>query len=98
MKLLAIGRPREGADLRGAIARQAAAEMRALWALYRDGVVREMYSPGGPGAVLVLEAETKEGAMAALATLPLVASDVISFELFERLPRSACSSPQRKGA
>jgi hypothetical protein len=49
VKLLAIGRPREGADLRGAIARQAAAEMRALWALYRDGVVREMYSPGGPG-------------------------------------------------
>ena len=48
MKLLAIGRPREGADLRGAIARQAAAEMRALWALYRDGVVREMYSPGRP--------------------------------------------------
>jgi hypothetical protein len=69
VKLLAVGRPREGADVRGAISRQAPAEMRALWALYRDGTVREMYSPGGPGAVLVLEAETKGDAMAALAAL-----------------------------
>jgi hypothetical protein len=89
VKLLAIGRPRDGADPHGAIARLASAEMRALWALYRDGVVREMYSPGGPGAVLVLEAGTKGDAMTALATLPLVASHVISFELIELHPFGA---------
>ncbi len=89
MKLLAIGRPREGSDLRGALARLAAAEMRALWDLYRDGTVREMYSPGGPGAVLGLEAEGKDDAVAALATLPLVAGDVISFELIELYPFGA---------
>jgi len=75
--------------VRGAISRQAPAEMRALWALYRDGIVREMYSPGAPGAVLVLEAETKDDAMAALATLPLVASNVISFEVIELHPFAA---------
>jgi hypothetical protein len=46
MKLLAIGRLREGADARD-IAGLARAEMRSLWQLYRDGVVREAYSPGG---------------------------------------------------
>lgn len=58
MKLLAIGRPRgEGAP--GEIARHAREEMRALWALYLNGVEREMYSPGGLGSVLVLEAAGK---------------------------------------
>ena len=47
MRLLAIGRPRDGADVHQ-IARYAREEMRALWQLYRDGVVREMYSPGCP--------------------------------------------------
>ena len=35
------------------VGRHAAAEMRELWDLYRDGAVREMYSPGGPGAVVL---------------------------------------------
>ena len=48
MKLLAIGRPREGADVHE-IGRHAREEMAALWRLYRDGAVREMYSPGRPG-------------------------------------------------
>ncbi len=45
MKLLAIGRPREQPDMQARIAQLAVAEMRALWELYRAGVVREMYSP-----------------------------------------------------
>lgn len=52
MKLLAIMRPRDGVDVRTGVERYAEAELRALWALYRDGLVREMYSPGGPGALL----------------------------------------------
>jgi hypothetical protein len=82
MNLLTVGRPREGADIRE-IGRYARAEMRALWQLYRDGVVREMYSPGRPGAILVLEAAAGKDAEAALAGLPLVAAGLIVFELIE---------------
>ena len=56
MKLLAIMRPAGGADVREAVTARARAELSVLWALYRDGVVREMHSPGGPGSVLILEA------------------------------------------
>lgn len=89
MKLLAVGRARKGADVRAEIARLAEAEMRALWALYRDGVVREMYSPGGPGAILVLEAASAQEAEVALAALPLAAGSVIEFEIIELHPFSA---------
>lgn len=88
MRLLAIGRPRDGADVHQ-IARYAREEMRALWQLYRDGVVREMYSPGRPGAVLVLETVARKGAEAALAGLPLAAGGLIGFELIELYPFSA---------
>lgn len=91
MKLLAIGRPGEGVDAPREIARLAGAEMRALWALYRDGVVREMYSPGGPGAVLMLETATAQDAREALAGLPLAAAGVIEFELIELHPFGALS-------
>jgi hypothetical protein len=88
MRLLAIGRPRGGADVRQ-IAHYAREEMRALWQLYRDGVVREMYSPGRPGAVLVLETAARKDAEAVLAGLPLAAAGVISFDLIELHPFSA---------
>lgn len=88
MKLLAIGRPREGADT-SQIGRCVRDEMSALWRLYRDGVVREMYSPGGPGAVLVLETAARHDAEAALAGLPLAAGGIIGFELIEMRPFSA---------
>jgi hypothetical protein len=88
MKLLAIGRPREGAELRE-IAGLARDEMRVLWQLYHDGVVREMYSPGRPGAVLVLETAARPEAEAALASLPLAAGGIIDFELIELRPFSA---------
>jgi len=88
MKLLAIGRLREGADARD-IPGLARAEMRTLWQLYRDGVVREAYSPGGPGAILLLETAARHDAEAALAGLPLAAGGVIDFELIELRPFSA---------
>ena len=89
MKLLAIGRPRDGLDARSEIARHARGQMRAPWQLYRDSVVREMYSPGGPGSVLVLEVPPQHDAGAVLAGLPLVASKVIGFEFIELHPFSA---------
>jgi hypothetical protein len=61
MKLLAIGRPGEGADI-SEIGRHAREEMRALWRLYRHGTVREMYSPGRPGSVLVFETASRDDA------------------------------------
>jgi hypothetical protein len=86
--VLAIGRPRDGAGAAD-IARHAREEMRALWQLYRDGVVREMYLPSGPGAVLVLETAATNEAEAALAGLPLAAGGLIGFELIELHPFSA---------
>lgn len=88
MKLLAIGRLHQGADARE-IARYAGEEIGALWRLYREGVVREMYSPGGPGAVLVLETAARKEAEVALAALPLAAGGLIAFELIELHPFSA---------
>jgi hypothetical protein len=88
MKLAAIGRPRGGADAHE-MGRYAHQEMAALWQLYRDGVVREMYSPGRPGAVLVLEAAGSHEAEAAVAGLPLAAAGLIVFEVIELHPFSA---------
>jgi hypothetical protein len=46
-----------------------------------------MYSPGGPGAVLVLETDSIDG------VLPLVANDIIDFELIELRPFAAMTKP-----
>ena len=86
MKVLAVGRPRPGVDARTEIARLARKELPTLWALYRDGLVREIYSPGGPGVILLLEADGPGPAKEALANLPLVAEGVVDFELLELRP------------
>jgi len=88
VKLVAIGHPRDGADVHQ-IGRYACQEMAALWQLYRDGVVREMYSPGRPGEVLVVEAAGPHEAEAAVAGLPLAAAGLIIFEVIELHPFSA---------
>jgi hypothetical protein len=88
MKLLAIGRPRSAAD-GPEIGRHAREEMAALWQLYRSGVVREMYSPGRPGAVLVLEVPGPAEAEAAVGRLPLAAAGLIVFEVVELRPFGA---------
>jgi hypothetical protein len=89
MKILAILRPPEGTDVRSAVMEHARDEMRALWDLYRSGSVREMYSPGGLGAILVVEAESLDAATAILGQLPLLANEVMSLELIELQPFGA---------
>jgi hypothetical protein len=89
MKLLAVLRPREGVDVRAEVSRHADAELRALWELYRDGVVREMYSPGSAGAILVLEAESVKEADRQVARFPLVASGTMVPEIIELHPFAA---------
>jgi len=89
VKLLAIMRPRDGVDVRAEVMRHADAELRALWQLYRDGVVREMYSPGGPGALLILEAGSVKEAERALGAMPLLADGIMGLEVIELRPFGA---------
>jgi hypothetical protein len=46
MKLLAIGSPRAGVDVRGEVPRYAHEEMRALWQLYGDGAASRLCGDG----------------------------------------------------
>jgi hypothetical protein len=87
MKVLAVGRPRALVDPGSAIA--PIARKALLWRLYASGRVREMYFPGGPGAVLLLETESIDAAQTLLAELPLVTNRIVDFELIELRPVSA---------
>jgi hypothetical protein len=89
VKIAAILRAPDTPDVRAALARRAGEELAALWQLYRDGVVREIYSPGGPGAVLILECESASAAAALLQALPLVANGIVTVELIELHPFQA---------
>ena len=89
MKLLAILRPADGGDVRAAIAARAQEELGVLWNQYREGLVREIYSPGGPGAVLIVEAGSRDSAHSALGELPLLADKIMSLELIELHPFTA---------
>ena len=89
MKILAILRPGDGADLGAAIAARAREELGVLWNQYREGLVREIYSPGGPGAVLIVEAASRDLAQSALGELPLLADKIMSLELIELHPFAA---------
>jgi hypothetical protein len=89
MKILAILRPRDAADAPSAVMKHAREELNALWVLYRSGFVREMYSPGAPGAILVLEADSHEDAAKQLADLPLLANHIMTLELIDLHPFSA---------
>jgi hypothetical protein len=97
VKLLAIMRPRDGIDVQREVAQHAASELGELWKLYRSGTLREMYSPGGPGAVLVLEADSVEAAQGALSQLPLLANEVMALELIELRPFAALQMLFRAG-
>ena len=89
MKILAILRPPDGTDARGAVMKHASEELHALWDLFRTGFVREMYSPGGPGAILVVEADSIEDAADRLAELPLLVNHIMTLELIELHPFAA---------
>jgi hypothetical protein len=89
VKVLALMRPPKGVDVRPRVAAHAREELRALWDLYSEGHVREMYWPGRPGAVLVLEAESTDAARSLLSRLPLVSERVMELELIELQPFGA---------
>jgi hypothetical protein len=84
MKLLVLCRPRAGVEA-AQISAHAAYEMVALRALKQAGTLLEAYSPGGPGAVLILE-EEHSSVQDVLASLPLVQHGLIDTEVIELHP------------
>lgn len=89
MKLLAIMRPTADSDVRERVMTRARSELDVLWSLYREELVREMYSPGGPGSVLILEAASIEQARERLGELPLLRDQIMTLELVELHPFAA---------
>ncbi len=87
-----ICRPRSGIDVRREIGGRAGEEMAALRELRDEGLLLEAYSPGGPGAVLILAGE-REHARAALGRLPLVRDGIVDAELLELHPFAALADP-----
>lgn len=62
-------------------------EAARVWALYRDGTLREMYfRQDEPSAVLILECEGAEEAQRVLDTLPLVREGLITFDVIPLAP------------
>jgi hypothetical protein len=86
MKVLAIMRPAREGDLRSEVMATADDELAALWELYTESVVREMYSPGGLGAVLVLEVDSLKAATDTLSRLPLIKRGLMALEVLELAP------------
>jgi hypothetical protein len=92
MKTLVICRPRPGVTTTD-IAGHRAAEMAALRQLKAEGTLVGAYSPGGPGAVLMFEAD-RESVEAVVGVLPLVMAKLIDAEVIalQPLPGLASSS------
>lgn len=86
MKFLAMSRRRPGAT-DAQVAAHAAPEALQAFRLMRTGVFEQLYfSRDWRGAVLLIQAASREDAQAALATLPMVAGGVISFDLYQLDP------------
>lgn len=84
MTTLAICRPRAYADL-STFAKHLPAEGEALCKLSQRGLLREAYSPGRPGAVLIFDADHDTTARL-LAELPLAVAGVLDIELIPLTP------------
>jgi muconolactone delta-isomerase len=84
MKTLVICRPRPGVTVTD-IAAHRAAEMAALRQLKAEGTLAEAYSPGGPGAVLIFDAD-KEAVEGVVSALPLVLAKLIDTEIMVLQP------------
>jgi muconolactone delta-isomerase len=86
MKILAIEHELPDATPE-AFQRHARAEAAQAWQLYRQGVIHELhFRADRPEAVLTLECVDVEAARQALATLPLVAHGLITFEFIPLAP------------
>jgi hypothetical protein len=86
MKFLALVEVAEGAEI-ARIRAELQSELKASWALFASGVMREAYATETPTRVVfVLEAADRGAASAALDSLPLVAAGMFKVELVELRP------------
>jgi hypothetical protein len=87
VKILVLPKPVAGVG-RESLEQHAADEIRAVWDLYAQGIVREFYVRAAePGrVVLMLECATVEAATAALATLPFARLRLIDFDVIPLAP------------
>jgi muconolactone delta-isomerase len=82
MRILAIETTVENVSSSQFTREIAAAEARRAWDLNQDGTIRELYfRADSAAAVLVLECVDVAEAETALASLPMVAAGLISFEV-----------------
>lgn len=86
MKFLAMSR-RVAGVANEQVAAHAAAEALQAFRLMRSGVFEQLYfSPDWKGAVLVIQAVSRDDAQAALDSLPMVRERVIEFDLWQLDP------------
>ena len=87
MKVLVMPKPIEGVS-REEMLRHAAAEIQAVWQLYKQGIVREFYTRANEAnrVVLVLESASAEAARDALSVLPFVQLHLIDFDIIPLAP------------
>jgi uncharacterized protein with GYD domain len=85
MQVLVVCRPVPGIG-QSEFRRIVPAEGAALRALKEQGVLANAWTPGRPGAVLVLEAGTGDEAAAIAAALPLAAAGLITTEVIPLSP------------
>ncbi len=85
MKVLAICRPRPGTDTSEMI-KHIAKEAKTLEDWRDTAILLEAYSPGGPGAILILEVSDLGKAQSLLARLPLCEAGLIETELIGLRP------------
>ncbi len=80
MKFLVICSPKEGAPM-DRFAAPVSEEAEDLRRLKSEGILVDAWSPGGPGAVLIIEAASDSDAEGVITTLPLTGAGLIDFEL-----------------
>ena len=87
MKILVMPKPTEGIS-REEMLRHAPAEIRAVWELYKQSIVREFYTRANEPnrVVLLLESASVEEAREALATLPFAQLHLIDFDVIPLAP------------
>jgi hypothetical protein len=87
MKILVMPKPIAGIS-REQMLPHAAAEIQAVWELYKQGVVREFYTRANEAGrvVLVLESASEEAAREALSVLPFVQLHLIDFDIIPLAP------------
>ena len=90
MKTLVLCRLRPGVTVTD-IAGHRAAEMAALRQLKAEGTLAEAYSPDGPGAILIFEAD-KEAVEGVVSALPLVIAKLSDTEIIGLQPLTGLGS------